>query len=315
MAQKRVKKASVTIEHSKEADRTKNTNQGELHKNSHRSAQKHRYLKDSGSRIKSIAQTYGLDAMLSASPPEKNLLERALNRDKQRREQRQKNLEQIIRFCHSFCSDETAEDPDQDWLCRFFDMAQDIHNSSMQRLWAQILKLEVTNPGSTSIKALQVLKDMTPKEAQLLQKAASLTCSFGADSAKKLLLGYRTHAGLFSFSKRDSEETINLGNHQLPYSSLLILIELGLIISTELESGEIKLTPPLIINYQGKGVSLQPTGRGNHLIYFRFSPVGNELCQLLGNHPDMTYFDQLVGLFSHKFIVQTEVSGGMNQAI
>lgn len=273
------------------------------------------YIKDSGSRVASIAQTYGLDAMLQSHEPKKSVLERALNRDKQRREQRQKNLEKIIKFSYSFCNDETAGDPDQDWLNRFFDMAQDIHNSSMQKLWAQILKLEVTNPGSTSMKALQVLKDMTPKEAQYLQKAASLSCSFGSDHSKKLLMGYRTQAGLFSFTKRDIEETINLGSYQLPYSSLLLLIELGLVLGTELESGEIEFDPALTLEYQGKSISLQPKGKGSRLLYYRLSPVGNELCKLLGNKPNMKYFDQLTSLLSQTFTVQTEVKGSIDQLV
>jgi len=296
-------RAPVTIDHSK----AKQSN--------NESKKKSSYIKDSGSRVSSIAHTYGLDAMLRPGEPKKSILERALNRDKQRREQRQKNLEKIIKYSHSFCNDETAGDPDQDWLNRFFDMAQDIYNTSMQRLWAQILKLEVTNPGSTSMKALKVLKDMTPKEAQLLQKAASLVCSFGHDQSKKLLMGYRTQSGLFGFAKRDIEESINLGVYQLPYSSLLLLIELGLVLGTELESGEIEFDPALTLNYQGKSLSLQPMGKGSRLLYYRLSPVGNELCKLLGNKPNMKYFDQLVSLLSQKFTVQTEVKGSVDHIV
>lgn len=296
-------RAPVTIEQSNSSS------------NGSHSHKKSSYIKDSGSRVVSIAQTYGLDAMLHSFATKKPLLERALNRDKQRREQRQKNLEQIMKHTHAFCDDETAGDPDQDWLFRFFDMAQDIHNTSMQKLWAQILKLEVTNPGSTSMKALKVLKDMTPKEAQYLQKAASLACSFGGDNSKKLLLGFRSQSGLFAFNKRDKEQTLNLGGYQLPYSSILILIELGLLIGTELESGEIEFDPALTLEYQGKTVSIKPMGKGSRLIYYRFSPVGNELCKLLGNKPNPQYFNQLVELLSQKFTVQSEAKGSIDEVV
>jgi uncharacterized repeat protein (TIGR03899 family) len=291
------KRTPVTIEQTASGSRSSHSN-------------KKSTIRDSASRVLSIAQTYGLDAQLSSQKPDKPLLERAIDREKQRREQRQRNLEQIVKFSHTFCKDETAGDPDQDWLCRFFDMAQDIHNTSMQKLWAQVLKLEITNPGSTSMKALQVLKDMTPKEAQNLQRAASLACSFGGDQAKKLLLGYRTHAGFFSFNKRDTTSTVNLGNYHLPYSSLLLLIELGLVLGTELESGEIEFEPALVLSYQGKQLSLQPMSKGARLIYYRFSPVGNELCKLLGNKPNTQYYDQLVGLLSQKFTVTSDAKGG-----
>lgn len=274
----------------------------------HKQEKKSSYVKDSASRILTIAQQYGLDAMLQAQTPEKTALERALVRERKRKELRQKNLEQILKLAHTSCKNETAGDPDQDWLYRFFDMAQEVHNSAMQRLWAQVLKREVTNPGSTSMKALKVLQDMTPKEAQILQRASSLACSFGGDNSRKLLIGYRAQGGIFSFGKRNTTNNINVGNFQLPYSSLLVLFELGLMHSAELESGEIELDSPLALTYQGKQLFLQAHSKGVRLLYYRFSPTGNELCKLLGNKPNTQYYDQLLALLNQKFSANTDAS-------
>lgn len=284
------------------------------HANHHE--KKSTYVKDSASRILTIAQQQGLDALLQAEKPKHNPYERALKRERSRREVRQKNLEQIIKLAHVSCHNETAGDPDQDWLYRFFDMAQDIHNSSMQRLWAQVLKREVTNPGFTSMKALKVLQDMTPKEAQILQRAAALSCSFGSDHSLKLLFGLKAQNGsLFRLGKRDSTTAINIGNFNLPYSSLLVLIELGLLHATELESGEIEQDPPLTLSYQGKNLSLQTTAKGVRLLYYRFSPTGNELCRLLGNKLNNAYYDQLIALLSLKFTVQSDVNSTFHHAV
>ena len=280
-----------------------------------RQEKKSSYIKDSASRVLNIAQTYGLDALLQAEKPEKNILERALVREKRRKELRQKNLEQILKLAHISCKDEMAGDPEQDWLLRFFDMAQEVHNHSMQRLWAQVLKREVTNPGSTSMKALKVLQDMTPKEAQILQRASSLACSFGGDNSRKLLVGYRAQGGIFSFGKRATTSNINVGNFQLPYSSLLVLFELGLMHGTELESGEIELDLPLPLLYQGKQLSLQAHSKGVRLLYYRFTPTGNELCKLLGNKPNMQYYDQMVAMLSQKFIANTEVESSIHHTV
>lgn len=280
-----------------------------------RNEKKKHYIKDSSSRILSIAEIHGLDALLSSESPEKPALERALVRERKRREKRQKNLEHILKLAHQSCKDETAGEPDPDWLYRFFDMAQEVHNPAMQRLWAQVLKREVTNPGSTSMKALNILQDMTPKEAQTLQRAASLACSFGGDSSRKLLIGYRSHGGIFSFGKRNVTSNINVGNYQLPYSSLLVLFELGLMYNTELESGEIELESPLPLTYQGKQLSLQAHSRGVRLLYYRFSPTGNELCKLLGNKPNMQYYDQLVALLGQKFTTQTDVQSNIHHTV
>ncbi|MBU2895787.1 TIGR03899 family protein [Vibrio hepatarius] len=280
-----------------------------------RHEKKPNYIKDSSSRIISIAQSHGLDALLQKDPPEKAALERALIRERRQKELQQKNLEQILKLAHLSCKDETASDPDHDWLQRFFNMAQEVHNPSMQRLWAQVLKREVTNPGSTSMKALKTLKDMSPKEAQVLQRAASLACSFGGDNSRKLLIGFRAQGGIFSFGKRSITGNINVGSFKLPYSSLLVLFELGLMHGTELESGEIELDSPLPLTYQGKQLSLQAHTKGVRLLYYRFSPTGNELCKLLGNKPNMQYYDQLVALLGQKFATHTESRGSIDHTV
>lgn len=296
-------KQPVVIEHQS------NSKQNRRHDN------KSGYIKDSASRIQSIAQIYGLDALLQNETPDKSALERAKVREQRRQEQRQKNLEQILKLAHNSCRDETAGEPDQDWLYRFFEMAQDIQSSPMQKLWAQVLKREVTNPGTTSMKALKVLKDMSPKEAQTLQRAASLACSFGGDGSRKLIIGYKAHNGIFSFRKRETTSNLNMGTFQLPYSSLLVLIELGLLHSAELESGEIRIESPLTLTYQGKSLSLHANSKRVRLLYYRFSPTGNELCKLLGNKPNAEYYEQLLLLLNQKFNVNSETNSSISHTV
>ncbi len=268
---------------------------------------KDRYIISSARKVTDIAIKQGLAAQLQTTKPEDTLLQRAIHREKLLREQQQRNLEQIIKFTHDYCADEAASEPDPDWLHRFFEMAQDIRDPSMQRLWSQILKQEIITPSSTSMKALKVLKDMTQREAQTFQKAASLACSFGQDNSKKLLLGYKCAGNLFNFYKHDGPQLVHLGNYKLPYSSLLLLIELGLLLGTELESGEIEFEPSLPLQYQGENLAIKPMQKGSRLIYYRFSPTGAELCKLLGNKPNENYYDTLVTLLSQKFIVETNV--------
>ncbi|EGQ8495428.1 TIGR03899 family protein [Vibrio alginolyticus] len=296
-------KQPVVIEH--QSDTKKNTQQ----------EKKQGYIKDSASKVKTIAQIHGLDALLQTEPPAKSAFERAQLREQRHQEQRQKNLEQILKLAHSSCRDETAGEPDQDWLHRFFEMAQDIHNSAMQKLWAQVMKREVTNPGSTSMKALKTLKDMSPKEAQTLQRAASLACSFGGDHSRKLLIGYKAQGGIFSFGKRDVANSLNMGSFQLPYSSLLLLFELGLLHSAELESGEISIETPLVLTYQGKNLSLNVNSKGVRLLYYRFTPTGNELCTLLGNKPHAEYYDQMLALLNHRFSVHSEAKSTVHHTV
>jgi hypothetical protein len=90
---------------------------------------------------------------------------------------------------------------------------------------------------------------------------------------------------------------------------LLILVELGIVLGTELESGVIEAEPALKLNYQGKEFTLQPKSKATTLTYYRFTPTGNELCQLLGNRSNSRYQEKLVDLLNRKFQVQSEIRG------
>ncbi|NLS12428.1 TIGR03899 family protein [Vibrio sp. SM6] len=276
---------------------------------------KQAYVKDSAQRIQMLAETHGIAARLQSSTPEHSPLERALAREQKRKAQRQINLESIIKQAHTSCRDETGAEPERDWLERYFDMAQEIHNPMMQKLWAQVLRREVTNPGATSMKALRILKEMTPKEAQTLQRAAALGCSFGGDGSRKLLMGYKATAGLWHFGKREQLSSLSLASFQLPYASILVLMDLGLLHSGELESGEIDPLAPLRLDYQGKSLTLNVNTRGLRLIYYRFTPTGNELCKLLGNKLNNDYYDQLLALLAQKFLVKHDNDSAVHYSV
>ncbi|MDP5255597.1 MULTISPECIES: TIGR03899 family protein [unclassified Vibrio] len=271
------------------------------------STNKKHYLKDSAQQIASMAQRHHLDHLLKAANEESEApLQRLQKRLQKRQELRQKNLEHVVKFAHSVCQNETAtQELDQDWLYRFFDFAQDVHNQAMQKLWALVLKKEIINPGTISLKTMKALYDMSPKEAQMVQRAATLSCYFGGDTGRKLLLGYQSQGGFFRLGKRKISAHLNTSSFQLPYSNLLILVELGILHATELESGEIDQSAPLVIQYQDDTLSLQATQKGVRLVYYRFTPVGNELCHLLGNKKNAKYLEQLTDMLHHKFQLTT----------
>lgn len=66
----------------------------------------------------------------------------------------------------------TDESIDPDWLTRFFSIAEDVSDDEMQNLWAQILAGEIKKPNSYSLRTLEVLRNMTQEDAQLLNKAS-----------------------------------------------------------------------------------------------------------------------------------------------
>ena len=75
-------------------------------------------------------------------------------------------------------SDVDDHEPDPDWTARFFDCIQDVSSEDMQVLWAKLLSGEVQRPGSTSLRTMDTLKNMTNTEAQLF----SQLCNFVLDT-------------------------------------------------------------------------------------------------------------------------------------
>lgn len=60
-------------------------------------------------------------------------------------------------------------EPDHDWTARFFDCVQDVSSEHMQKLWAKVLSGEVENPGRTSLRTLDTLRNMTKRDAELFE--------------------------------------------------------------------------------------------------------------------------------------------------
>ncbi len=63
-------------------------------------------------------------------------------------------------------------EPDHDWTARFFDCVQDVSSGHMQKLWAKVLSGEVENPGRTSLRTLDTLRNMTKRDAELFERLA-----------------------------------------------------------------------------------------------------------------------------------------------
>lgn len=201
---------------------------------------------------------------------------------------RQKNLETIVQLAHRSSSDDVGSEPDPDWLSHFLVLAENIRHPAMQQFWAGILVQELARPGHCSIQALTCLKQMTQKDALLLQKASALGCHFGDDQLR-LLFGYQ-HKTLLQGLR---QHKLSLGRYRLPYAGLLQLFELGLLHQAELESGELPAGCPLKLVLHGRQLVLTPARKGVRLLYYRFTSVGNELAALMSDNPPGDYLREL----------------------
>jgi hypothetical protein len=88
---------------------------------------------------------------------------------------RQHNIEQITSNAVMELTG-TADVPEQkpldDWVTRFFSIAQDISAQEMQILWGRILSGEVKKPGSYSMRTLDIVRNLSNDEAQAFERVA-----------------------------------------------------------------------------------------------------------------------------------------------
>ncbi|HDS1220361.1 TPA: DUF2806 domain-containing protein [Stenotrophomonas maltophilia] len=64
------------------------------------------------------------------------------------------------------------EDPSPDWLERWRENASGVSVEKMQELWGQVLAREVRKPGSMSLRAMEVLKNLDSSDAALIERLA-----------------------------------------------------------------------------------------------------------------------------------------------
>ena len=85
---------------------------------------------------------------------------------------RQANIASVVRDAAAELGDKEVPDrePDHDWTARFFDGVQDVSSEDMREIWARILSGEVEEPGRTSLRTLDILKNLTKEDAQAFSR-------------------------------------------------------------------------------------------------------------------------------------------------
>lgn len=196
-------------------------------------------------------------------------------------EKRQKNIEKVIDVAAQSIKDEpnvTSEPVNPDWATRFFDVAQDISDETMQNLWGRILAGEVKCPKSYSLRTLDVLRNITCEEARLFEKVANYVMY-----DKSYFVYYDS-----SFRKN--------GKIDLTYEEIAKLTEIGLI-----QAGG-GLVHAHLHNRQGKTIT-NAMAYGNYVLLieqpstyqevafpvYPLTKAGAELFQLIKVTPNDTY--------------------------
>jgi uncharacterized repeat protein (TIGR03899 family) len=112
--------------------------------------------------------------------PEKEIEEKLLSRIVYQEIKRQQNIEQIAQIAAEQLKNEkevSDEKLDEDWISRFFNIAEEITSEEMQTLWGRVLAGEVKRPKSYSVRTLEFLRNMSKEEANIFLRVSQLSIS------------------------------------------------------------------------------------------------------------------------------------------
>ena len=140
-------------------------------------------------------------------------------------EKRHHNIAQVVQGATAELADVEDvpdEEPDHDWTARFFDEVKDVSSEEMQTLWSKVLAGEVERPGSTSIRTLEVLRNLDRSTALLFQRLCAFSMSLTLPEGGKV-----TEARApFPVEYADGNP---LKRYGVDYSALQVLNEYGLL--------------------------------------------------------------------------------------
>ena len=228
--------------------------------------------------------------------------EKLLRRKKMLAQRKLSNLENILGRALDFClEDEKGENIDPDWFFSFVSMAEEIYSPAMQELWGKIFAVETCRPGSFSLRTLQILKQITQKDAHIFRTAVSLASRRKGESTPKLIFGYYQKSTMWSLFNFHKEHHLNLAEYGLGYPDLLWLMDLGLIHHSEIESGELELHSRVEWRCAGQQTHLSAKRRGLTLMYYKFTATGAELFRLVSGHKHEAYVIELKRTLANAF--------------
>ncbi|MDP9314302.1 MAG: DUF2806 domain-containing protein [Chloroflexota bacterium] len=221
-----------------------------------------------------------------------SLTDRTLTRLFYQEKQKQQNLEEVVSHAADELRNEqtvSSEPVDKDWTTRFFSIAEDISNEDMQRLWSKVLAGEVKQPGSYSLRTLELLRNLTVRDAEVLTKAAKFAFRHGPTTH---MLWQQQIAGPES-------------NFQLPFVDVLLLRELGLVtepLQHTLRSTDTDVTIVYTFGTRCLIVERGASSSASNIPVISFTRIGHELLSLIDVNPDIEYLKHVASFLKGEHI-------------
>ena len=175
---------------------------------------------------------------------------------------------------------------DFDWFVRFYEAVGNISDEVMQELWAKLLAGEVAEPSSFSLKTIDVLRNLSKKDAELF----SLICSHSVMARdQNFLPHYDTY----------------LEKHNIYYTDIMKLNEQGLIFndSTIGFSMSISQNPTVLFWNNDLVMTIESSDVKNieiRINTYPFTKAGQELAVLVSKSVSEENFIELAKEIANK---------------
>lgn len=114
-----------------------------------------------------------------------SIKERAEIRTDFKERKKQSNIENVtsIAAAELINEEQVSEDmPDEDWVTRFFNYAEEITSEEMQELWGRILAGEVKKPGTYSLKTLDFFRNISKYDASIVEDVSKFALNSGSNT-------------------------------------------------------------------------------------------------------------------------------------
>lgn len=201
----------------------------------------------------------------------------------------QDNLEKITSAAAAELVHETTvpgDEINEDWISRFFESAQSISSEEMQDLWGRILAGEIKKPGSYSLKALDLIRNLSKSDASLIEEMGKFSL-------------FSNHGPFIATcdTKWLKKERNIYPNHHFK------LAELGLLYPSDLSLMSFDNDDKQVVYQNGNHVLLIKKYRIKEPVYlpvWKYTAIGKELVGLVPDNYDQEYFVKIGQYFLNK---------------
>jgi len=152
---------------------------------------------------------------------------------------------------------------------------------------------------------LALLTQLTFREAQIFEKALGMSVKINTEPRFKLLSSYRINGGIKQYFRKHTQTNFGLSQFGLPYSSILTLVDAGILHKSEFETGLLSSNENIQLAMSNTTLTLKPKDQHLLFTYYRFTSVGDELCQLIQAKNDNDFIDAVKVMLAKDFIVSS----------